>query len=367
MINFNNFKFKFNVPNMFKNMSRDLAIDLGTANSLVYVKGQGIVVTEPSVVALNQKTGKILAVGREAEVMVGRTPSHIVATYPLVDGVVSDFEATEQMIKYFIERVFVDKFVLSPRIRVVIGVPCGITEVEKKSVIDASKSAGAFEVFLIEEPMAAAIGARLAVQDAPGNFVVDIGGGTCEIVVISLGGIVLSKSLKNAGNKFDQDIINYCQEEYKLLIGKRTAERAKIAIGSVLDIPKKDRTTPKAEIAVRGRNLITGLPEEIILSEDDVRRAMEKSIKVIVDSIKETIEQTPPELLSDIMTKGIYLAGGGAQLKGLDILINRETKIPVKIVEDPLTAVVRGAGMVLENLDILDDVLLDTKELEPPR
>jgi len=221
---------------------------------------------------------------------------------------------------------------------------------------------------LIEEPMAAAIGARLSVQDAGGNFVVDIGGGTCEIVVISLGGIVLSKSLKNAGNKFDNDIINYCQEEYKLLIGKRTAEKAKIAIGSVLDIPKKDRNPiDKHEIPVRGRNLITGLPEEIILSEDDVRKAMEKSVRNIVEAIKETIEQTPPELLSDIMTRGIYLAGGGALLRGLDTLINRETKIPVRIVEDPLTAVVRGAGIVLEDIDSLKDVLLDTKELEPPR
>ncbi|HNZ84078.1 MAG TPA: rod shape-determining protein [Candidatus Pacearchaeota archaeon] len=366
MINLKNLKIK--IPTFFKDLSRDLAIDLGTANSLVYVKGQGIVIAEPSVVALNQKTGKILAVGKEAEVMVGRTPSHIVATYPLVDGVVSDFEATEQMIKYFIEKVFADKFLLSPKIRVIIGVPCGITEVEKKAVIDAAKSAGAFDVCLIEEPMAAAIGARLSVQDAGGNFVVDIGGGTCEIVVISLGGIVLSKSLKNAGNKFDNDIINYCQEEYKLLIGKRTAEKAKIAIGSVLDIPKKDRNPiDKHEIPVRGRNLITGLPEEIILSEDDVRKAMEKSVRNIVEAIKETIEQTPPELLSDIMTRGIYLAGGGALLRGLDTLINRETKIPVRIVEDPLTAVVRGAGIVLEDIDSLKDVLLDTKELEPPR
>ncbi len=352
--------------NFFKKFSRDLAIDLGTANSLVYAKDRGIVFSEPSVVALNKKTGRILAVGKDAEVMVGRTPGHIIATYPLVDGVVSDYEATEQMLKYFVEKVFADKVLLSPRIRMVIGVPCGITEVEKKAVIDAAKSAGAFDVHLIEEPVAAAIGARLAVQEAGGNFVVDIGGGTCEIVVISLGGIVLSKSLKIAGNRFDNDIINYCQEEYKLLIGKRTAEKTKIAIGSVIEIKRKDKNA-KREMPVRGRNLITGLPEEILLSEEDVRKAMEKSIKKIVEAIKEAIEQTPPELLSDIMQKGIYLAGGGALLKGLDELIQRETKVPVKIVDDPLTAVVRGAGVVLENIDTLKDVLLDTMELEPPK
>ncbi len=352
--------------NIFKNFSRDLAIDLGTANSLVYAKDRGIVFSEPSVVALNQKTGRILAVGKDAEVMVGRTPGHIVATYPLVDGVVSDYEATEQMLKYFVEKVFADKVLLSPKIRMVIGVPCGITEVEKKAVIDAAKSAGAFDVHLIEEPVAAAIGARLNVQEAGGNFVVDIGGGTCEIVVISLGGIVLSKSLKIAGNRFDQDIINYCQEEYKLLIGKRTAEKTKIAIGSVLEI-KRTKKDDKREMPVRGRNLITGLPEEILLSEEDVRKAMEKSIKKIIEAIKEAIEQTPPELLADIMQKGIYLAGGGALLRGLNELIQRETKVPVKIVDDPLTAVVRGAGVVLEDIDSLKDVLLDTMELEPPR
>jgi len=356
---------KFWPPKIFSNFSRDLAIDLGTANSLVYLKGKGIIFSEPSVVAVNQKTGKILAVGREAERMVGRTPSHIVADYPLVDGVISDFEATEQMLKYFIEKVYEGKFILGPRIRVVVGVPCGITEEEKKAVIDAAKNAGASEVYLIEEPMAAAIGARLTVQDAGGNFVVDIGGGTCEVVVISLGGIVISKSLKIAGNKFDSDIINYCQNEYKLLIGKRTAERAKIGIGSAM--PLNNIKTEKKDLPIRGRNLVSGLPEEIVLTEEDVRKAMEKSVRQIVDAIKEVIEQTPPELVADIMNKGIHLSGGGALLRGLDSLVARETKMPVKIIDDPLTAVARGAGIVLENLDKLKEVLLDTDTLEPPK
>ncbi|HNY97640.1 MAG TPA: rod shape-determining protein [Candidatus Pacearchaeota archaeon] len=355
-------KIKDYFAKIFPNFSKDIAIDLGTANSLVYLKGKGIITSEPSVVAINQKTGKILAVGEEAEKMVGRTPGYIMATYPLVGGVISDFEATEQMLRYFIEKIHKGNFFMSPRIRVVVGVPCGVTEVEKKAVIDAAKNAGGMEAYLIEEPMASAIGARLNVQDAGGNFVIDIGGGTCEIVVISLGGIVIAKSLKIAGNKFDEDIMNYCQNEYKLLIGKRTAEKVKIGIGTVLPNNSKERK----EMPVRGRNLITGLPEEIVLSEEDVRKAMEKSIKQIIESVKTTIEQTPPELLSDIMNKGIYLSGGGALLRGLDVLIARETKMPVKIIDDPLTAVVRGAGIVLENIDKLNDLLMDSKEIAPP-
>lgn len=341
--------------------SKDIAIDLGTANSLVYVRGQGIVIVEPSVVAINQKTGQILAIGEEARKMVGRTPGHITATRPLVAGVISDFEVTEQMLRYFIEKVHRKKFILSPRPRVIIGIPCGVTEVEKKAVCDATKNAGAREVFLIEQPMAATIGARLPVQEAGGNFIVDIGGGTTEVAVISLGGIVKAKSLRIAGDKLNQDIIQYAQNEYKLLIGERTAEEIKIGIGSAF--PLKERR----ELPMRGRNLVTGLPEEILVSDEDVRRALEKSVRQIVNEIKSTIEETPPELLADIMTKGIHLAGGGALLKGLDILLQKETKMPIKIVEDPMTAVVRGAGMVLENLDELHDVLVETEYLEPPR
>jgi rod shape-determining protein MreB and related proteins len=345
----------------FSFFSEDIAIDLGTANSLVYVRGKGIVLAEPSVVAINQKTGQVLAIGEEARKMVGRTPAHIVAIRPLVKGVISDFEVTEQMIKYFIEKVSKKRFVLSPRPRVIIGIPCGITEVEKKSVQDAARSAGAREVYLIEQPMATAIGARLPVQEAGGNFIVDIGGGTCGVAVISLGGLVIAKNLRVAGDKLNNDIIYFSQEEYKLLLGERTAEEVKIGIGSAY--PLKD----KKEMPIRGRNLVTGLPEEIMVTDADIRKAMEKSVKQIVDTIKTTVEETPPELLADIMSRGIYLSGGGALLRSLDVLISKETKIPTKIIDDPLTAVVRGAGMVLENLDELREVLVDTDQLEPPK
>ncbi len=340
-------------------ISQDIAIDLGTANSLVYVKGQGIVIAEPSVVAINQKTGQVLAIGSEAKKMVGRTPAHIIATRPLVQGVISDFEVTEQMLRYFIEKVHKRRFILSPRPRVIVGIPSGVTEVEKKAVIDASKNAGAREVFLIEQPMAAAIGARLQIQDAGGNFIVDIGGGTTEVAVISLGGIVLSKSLRTAGDKLNEDIINFGQEQYKILIGERTAERIKINIGSAY--PQKE----KKEMPMRGRNLVTGLPEEVSISGEEARKALEKSVKQIVNEIKTNIEETPPELLADIMASGIHLAGGGGLLKGLDVLIKKETKIPTHIVDDPLTAVVRGAGMVLEKLDELHDVLVETDNEAP--
>jgi rod shape-determining protein MreB len=341
-------------------ISEDVAIDLGTANSLVYVRGRGIVIQEPSVVAVNQKTGQILAIGLEAKKMVGRTPAHIVATRPLRAGVVSDFEVTEQMLKYFIEKVHKKKFILNPRPRVIVGIPCGVTEVEKKAVRDATINAGAREVFLIEQPMAAAIGARLQVQEAGGNFIVDIGGGTTEVAVISLGGIVISKSLRVAGDKLNEDIIQFAQNEYKLLIGERTAEEIKIGIGSAYPLKEK------RELPMRGRNLVTGLPEEILVSDEEIRKAMEKSIRQIINEIKIAIEETPPELLADVMAKGIHLAGGGSLLRGLDILIQKETKMPTKIVEDPMTAVVRGAGLVLENLDQLREVLVETEYLEPP-
>lgn len=342
-------------------LGRDLAIDLGTANSLVYAKGRGIVIQEPSVVAVNQKTGKILAIGQEAKKMVGRTPMHIVATRPLVKGVISDFEVTEQMLRYFIQKAYKKKFLITPGPRVIIGIPFGVTEVEKKAVRDAALNAGAREVYLIEEPMAAAIGARFPVQDAGGNFIVDIGGGTTEVAVISLGGIVYAKSLRIAGDKLNEDIIHYAQEEYKLLIGERTAEAMKIGIGSAYPLKEKK------EMPLRGRNLLTGLPEEIIVSDRDIRIAMEKSVRQIVNEIKITVEETPPELLADIMHQGIYLSGGGALLRELDVLITKETRIPTKIVEDPLTAVVRGAGLVLENIDELRDVLVETENLDPPK
>lgn len=342
---------------IFRALSDDIAIDLGTANSVVYVRGRGIVIQEPSIVAVNKKTNQVLAIGSEAKKMVGRTPSYIVATRPLRAGVISDFEITEQMLRYFIEKSRKKRWV---RPRVIIGIPSGVTEVEKKAVIDAAKFGGAREVFLIDEPMASAIGARLPVQEAGGNFIVDIGGGTTEVAVISLGGIVLSKSLRIAGDKLNEDIIRFAQEEYRLLIGERTSETIKIGIGSAHPLKEKK------QMPMRGRNLVTGLPEEVLISDKEVRRAIEKSVKRIVAEIKTAIEETPPELLADIMTKGIYLAGGGSLLRGLDTLIQKETRIPTTIIEDPMTAVVRGAGMVLESLDELQEVLVETDELEPP-
>jgi len=338
--------------------SEDIAIDLGTAFSLVYVRGRGIILNEPSVVAINQKTGQILAIGEEAKKMVGKTPSYIQAARPLQRGVVSDFEATEEMIKYFIDKVHQRRLISLAWPRIVIGIPSGITEVEKKAVADAAKNAGAREVFLIEEPIAAAIGARLSIQEARGNFIIDIGGGTTEIAVISLGGIVTFKSLKIAGDQFNQDIIRYVQENYKLLIGENSAENVKISIGEAI-------LSKEIKIAsLRGRNLVTGLPEEIQVSSHDIQKAMDRSLNQIIEATKEVIEETPAELLADIMEEGIYLVGGGALLRGLDRLIAQVVKIKTKIVEDPLTAVVRGGGIILENIDQLKDVLLEAdKEL----
>jgi len=353
--------------NFFSKLSHDLAIDLGTVNSLVYVRGKGVILNEPSVVAINKKNGQVLAIGRPAQQMVGKTPAHIVAIRPLVAGVVSDFEVTQEMLRYLISTSHEGSFPLSVNTRAVIGIPSGVTEVEKKAVEDAAKNAGAREVYLIEEPIAAAIGARLPIQEAKGNFIVDIGGGTCEVTVISLGGIVVSKSLKVAGDKLNEDIMNFARDEYKLLIGPRTAEKLKISIGAAyLDSKNMNKASEKV-MPMRGRNLITGLPEEVMVSQADIKRALEKSVRQIISEIKNTIEATPPELLADIMKDGIYLSGGGALLTGLDKLIAKETKLPVKIIEDPMTAVVRGAGIVLENLDKYANVIAKSQELEMPK
>ena len=346
---------------IFKGLLLDIAVDLGTANSLVYVKGKGIIINEPSVVAINKKTGQILAVGREAKEMVGRTPTHIQIAKPLHRGVVSDFEIAEQILHYFISKVSRSKFLPFSFPRVIVGIPAGVTEVERKAVFDATKNAGAKEVYLIEQAVATAVGARLPIQEAIGNFVVDIGGGTTEIAVISLGGIVSSKTLKVAGDKMNEDIIDYLSQKYRLLIGEQTAERIKIEIGKAIN------TKNKKECAVRGRNLVTGLPEEIIIDSEDIREAIKNSIGQIIEAIKSTIEETPPELLADVMENGIYLSGGGALLSELDVLISKETKMPVKIIEDPLTAVVRGGGIILENIDGLKDILIQEKFEEPPQ
>jgi len=347
---------------LFSLFSRDIGIDLGTANTLVYVRGSGIVINEPSVVAINQKTNQVVAVGNEAKRMVGRTPAHIVAQRPLVDGVISDFEVTEEMMKYFIKKVHRDTTGIFARPRVVIGVPSAITEVERRAVRDAAANAGAREVYLVEEPMAAAIGIRMPIQEPVGSMIVDIGGGTTDIAVISLGGIVASRNIKVAGDKMNQDIINFARDEFKILIGERTAEDVKIAIGSA-----GADTDENAEAAVRGRDLITGLPREVAMTVSDVRSALQHSIKIIVSAVKETIEDTPPELVADIMHRGIILVGGGSLLRGLDRMIERETKMPVRVSEDPLTAVVRGTGVILEDLDSLRNVLLDAEAEVIPR
>ncbi|MBT3356115.1 rod shape-determining protein [bacterium] len=341
---------------IFGKISQDIGIDLGTANTLVYVKGKGIVINEPSVVAVNKRTGQILAIGKEARKMVGKTPGHIVVSRPLVDGVISDFETTEQMLKYFIQKVHADTFTLLPRPRVVVGVPSGVTEVEKRAVFDATISAGAREAFLIDEPMAASIGARLPVQDAAGNMIVDIGGGTTEVAVISLGGVVTSRSLRIAGDEMNEDVIRFARDKHNLLLGERSAEDIKIAIGSAY------KMEDELEMTIRGRDLISGLPKEVIINDSQIREALSRSIKIIVNNIKSAVEETPPELVGDIMQRGIILAGGGGLIRGLDRLIAEQTEMPVKRMEDPLTAVVRGTGIVLENLDELRDVLIESSD-----
>lgn len=331
--------------------SKDLGIDLGTKNTLVYTHEKGIVINEPSVVAVNTRTDEILAVGAEAMKMVGKTPAHIQAIKPLVDGVISDFEVTEKMLKYFIDKVHSESFTLIPRPRVVIGIPLDITEVEKKAVDDAAKSAGARQVFLIEESMAAAIGAGLPVADPTATMIVDIGGGTTEISVISLGGVVTYKTLRQAGNELDNNIVQYVREEFNILIGEQVAEKTKIKIGSATSLKES------IEMEIRGRDLINGLPKAVTVTDSQVREAISRTVKQIIENIKITLETTPPELVSDIYEYGIILAGGGALLRGLDKEIAQATKIPVRVVDDPLTCVVRGTGALLSDSELLDKVL----------
>lgn len=339
---------------LFGFWSKDIGIDLGTANTLVYVRGKGITINEPSIVAVNQKTGKILAIGSDAKKMAGRTPGYIAVSRPLVSGVVSDFEVTEQMLKYFVDKVHQESFSILPRPRVVVGVPSGVTEVEKRAVEDATYNAGAREVYLIEEPMAAAIGSRLPVQEAVANVIVDIGGGTTEVAVISMGGVIASRSLRVAGDKLNEDIVRYLREEKNLLIGESSAENLKITLGSAY--PLKEEIEGK----VRGRDLVSGLPKEITIISEEIREAIQKSVRSIVMAVKDTIEETPPELIADLINRHIFLAGGGALLRGLDKAIAHETKLFVKVVDDPLTAVARGCGFVLENVDQLRSILVSS-------
>ena len=341
-------------------LSNDIGIDLGTANALVYMRGQGIVINEPSVVAVNNKTGQVVAVGIQAKSMLGRTPAHITAVRPLVGGVISDFEVTEEMIAYLINKAEGNsRKLLGPR--VVVGVPSGITNVETRAVRDATKNNGAREVHIVEEPMAAAIGIRLPVQEPVGNMVIDIGGGTSDVAVISLGGIVRSKSLKIAGDRLNEDIIAYIRSEFKILIGEKTAESIKIAIGSVMP-----GMTPM-EASIRGRDLITGLPREVIITDSDIREAIAQSIDNLIEAVKEVLETTPPEIVADIMHRGAYLVGGGALIKGLDELFMESVKIPIHIADDPMTAVARGAGIILEDLERYDEVLIRNEDELPPK
>ncbi len=339
--------------------TKDIGIDLGTANTLVFVKNKGIVVNEPSVVAVNTSTKQVLAVGDDAKQMIGRTPGNIVAIRPMKDGVIADFETTRLMLKYFIEKAY-KKALFNSRPRIVVCVPSGVTEVEKRAVVEATITAGAHDkdAYLVEEPMAASIGAGLPVEEPIGSMVVDIGGGTSEVAVISLGGIVNSKSLRIAGDEFDSHIVSYVKKEYNLMIGDRSAEEIKIRIGSVFPQDEEKR------LEVKGRDLITGLPKTIVMTSEQVREAISEPVSSIIDAIKATLEKTPPELASDIIEAGIMLTGGGALLTGLDKLINKETEMPVHIANEPLNCVALGTGMVLEHIDTLKNVLISTRKLK---
>ncbi|QEK12307.1 rod shape-determining protein [Crassaminicella thermophila] len=340
---------------LFKMFSKDMGIDLGTANTLVYVRGRGIVVREPSVVAIQEDTKEVLAVGQEAKQMIGRTPGNIIAIRPLKDGVIADFDITQSMLKYFIKRAYPKKSLFfAPR--VVVGVPSGVTEVERRSVEEAALQAGAKEAYLIEEPMAAAIGAGLPVEEPTGSMVVDIGGGTTEIAIISLGGIVTSKSVRVGGDELDESIVHYIKKEYSLMIGERTAEEIKVNVGSAF--PK----TKEEKMAIRGRDLVSGLPKTLTISSTEILEALHEPINVIIEAIKYTLEKTPPELASDIMEQGIMLTGGGALLDGFDKLVRKETGMPVHIAEEALDCVALGTGKTIEEIETLKRVLISSKK-----
>lgn len=337
--------------------SNDMSIDLGTANTLVYVKGQGIVLREPSIVAIKKGTREVLAVGNEAKEMVGRTPGNIVAIRPLRDGVIADFEITEEMLRYFILKVHKRKAFVRPRI--IISVPSGITEVERRAVRDSAEKAGASEVFLLEEPKAAAIGAGLPIEEPIGNMIVDIGGGTTEVAVISLAGIVISKSIRIAGDELDETIVEYLKKKYNLLIGERTAEKIKFTIGSAYPVDKEEVT-----MQIKGRDMVEGLPKTMEITSEEIRRALMEPVSLIVAAVKDTLERTPPELSADIVERGICLAGGSSLLRGLDMLLHQETKLPVFLAEDPLSCVVLGTGKCLDNMKLLRKIVAQTRVYE---
>ncbi len=343
------------IDTLFNSIGCDMAVDLGTANTLVSVRGRGIVLTEPSVVAVEKDTKRVLAVGMEAKRMLGRTPGSIVAIRPLKDGVIADFDVTEAMLRYFINQTRVKRFPWQPKPRVVVCVPSGVTEVEKRAVFEATMQAGARQAFLIEEPMAAAIGAGLPIQEPTGNMVVDIGGGTTEVAVISLGGIVVARSIRIAGDEFDEAIINHVKRTYNVLIGERTAEEIKFEIGSAWPMLEE------IDVEIRGRDLLTGLPKNVTMESEEIREALEEPVVAIIDAVKGTLERTPPELASDLMEYGIVLTGGGALLKGLDERLRSETGMPVHVSENALTNVVDGSAMALEEIDALKKILTTTR------
>lgn len=336
-------------------VSNDIGIDLGTANTLVYVKGRGIVINEPSIVAVNQKTGQVVAVGVQAKEMLGRTPAHIQAVQPIIDGVISDFEVTSEMLTYLLGKAQAGHTkLLGPR--VAIGVPSGITSVEVRAVRDAARAAGAREVHIIEEPMAAAIGIELPIHEPRGSMVVDIGGGTTDIGVISLGGLVNARNVRIAGDRFNADIVAHARNEFKMLIGDKSAEETKVLIATVAPI------RPPMEMVVRGRDLVTGLPREMIITDEDVRNAIGHSIEELVEAVKEVLESTPPEIIADVMQRGIHLAGGGALIRGLPEFLSQSLGVPVVVAPDPLTAVVRGTAAILNDLDTYREALLKNEE-----
>lgn len=344
--------FTRHVSSLLSAVSTDMAIDLGTANTLVYVKGKGIVLNEPTIVAINKKTGQLVAVGNEAKTMQGRTPNHIDVVRPLVDGVISDFEVAEEMLAYLIGKVRNEmRSLVAPRM--LIGVPSGITNVEMRAAQDAAKNAGARDVFLIEEPVAAAIGAKLPIQKAIGSMIIDIGGGTTDIAVISLNGLVVSKNLRIAGDHLNASIMSYIRDQFKVHVGEKTAEDAKIALASI------SHSEAGKELVARGRDVVTGLPREVVITDTDVRDAVAGLVDTIVNTVRDVLEITPPEVMADVMQRGIHLSGGGALIPGLAPLLEHALQVPVIVVPDPLRAVIRGAGIVIENLDDYREVLID--------
>lgn len=343
-------------PSFLRHFTKELGIDLGTANTLVFERDKGIVINESSVVAVNRRNGQVIAVGEQARSMVGKTPPHILVTHPLQRGIIADFEVAEKMLRYFFDRVHAETSIVIPRPRVLMSVPLEVTEVERKAVGDAALGAGAREVYLVEEPIAAAVGSGIDISAPTGNMIVNIGAGSTEIAVISLRGVVTSKTIPIAGDELNRNIVQYGRDVFNLMLGERIAEEIKIAVGSAIDLDDR------LEVSMRGRDLLSGLPREIMIHDGQVREAIGRSVKMMIDQIKSILEVTPPELVADIYQRGIVLTGGGALLRGLDLAISKGTGLPVRVADDPLTAIVRGTGLLLENPSLLEDVSFPATE-----